>query len=359
MNKSPKPKNGSRAKNPKPKRNQSKKTPVPNGAPVSREVDAPVARGKVIQTTRAKTTTRANGDIAIRHREYVQDIAGSVAFAAVQQPINPGLAGLFPWLSTIAPSFESYRFNMLKFCFETESPTDSPGTLLLVVDYDASDPAPVSKAQAMAYRGSVRSPPWAACCHTSLKEDLSKRKTFFVRRAALAANEDVKLYDTGNLFVCTQAEADASAIGELYVEYDVELLTPQIGDIAVGEAVYGEWAAVGTSNAAPFGASGALANRGNLPALMTCTGTTTSVTTWTFTQPWSGVVAGNITGSTLVNPAFGGTGTIVTNAAITNTAANQAMFLGTASFQVGQTLTITLGNASINTAAADFGQGSF
>jgi len=98
---------------------------------------------------------------------------------------------------------------------------------VLAVDYDASDAAPLTKQQALAYRGSVRSPPWQNCCHTSLKEDLSKEKTYYVRPGAQPANTDIKTYDTGVLYAINQGVTTGGAVtGELYVEYDVLLMTP-------------------------------------------------------------------------------------------------------------------------------------
>jgi len=130
-------------------------------------------------------------------------------------------------LSTIAKNFESYRFRKLRFCYETEAPSSLGGSLVVALDYDATDVAPATKQQAMAYRGSVRSALWEPCCHSSILEDLNKQKSYFVRPAAQPANTDIKTYDTGNLFVCTQNVTTASAVcGELYVEYDVDLLTP-------------------------------------------------------------------------------------------------------------------------------------
>jgi len=58
-------------------------------------------------------------------------------------------------------------------------------------------------------------------------EDLRKQKTYFVRPAGVPLGTDVKEYDVGNLFAITQGVTTAGAVlGELYVEYDVLLMTP-------------------------------------------------------------------------------------------------------------------------------------
>jgi hypothetical protein len=197
------------------------------------------AQGKVKKTSRPKMNTLRNGDCHIVHREYIQDLTAqatspSTFNVAASLPINPGLAVTFPWLSKIAANFESYRFSKLKFCYETEAPSSLGGTQVLAVDYDASDVAPTTKQQALAYRDSVRCAPWQNCTHNSLKEDLSKQKTYFVRYGAAPANTDIKMYDTGNLFAINQGVTTGGAVtGELYVEYDVTLMTPLYENTAV------------------------------------------------------------------------------------------------------------------------------
>jgi len=154
-------------------------------------------------------------------------------FSVTAIAVNPGQAGSFPWLSSIAGRFESYLFQKLKYCYETEAPSSLGGTLVLSLDYDASDPTPASKQQALAYRNAVRSAPWTTCCHSSDLEDLRKQKTYFVRPAGLPANTDIKEYDTGNLFAITQGVTTSGAVlGELYVEYDVLLMTPVLEAIS-------------------------------------------------------------------------------------------------------------------------------
>jgi hypothetical protein len=169
-----------------------------------------------------------DGRVRVRHREYLADVAGSVAFAATGFAINPGIATSFPWLSNIAVNFESYLFRALSFEYETQKSASTSGTIMMAVDFDAADAAPASKTALMTYHNAVRSAVWGECCYRSDMMDLRKFGVQrYVRSGALAANLDIKTYDVGNLFVATQGEADTSAIGELYVVYDVELITPQ------------------------------------------------------------------------------------------------------------------------------------
>lgn len=294
------------------------------------------------------------GDARVVHREYIQDIAGSVAFAAVALSINPGLASTFPWLSNIARNYESYRFRKLKFCYETESSTATIGTLMLVVDYDAADPAPTSKAQAMTYRSAVRSAPWAMCCHDSLLEDLSKLKSEFIRGGLNPAGTDIKTYDIGTLYICTQGESNTNNIGELYVEYDIELLTPQLNsNVGVGEALSGVWNNLAVASGTPSAGN-------SLPATLSNAPGTSNVSTWTFQQSWSGTVSYDFVGTTLANSGgITGTATLDTRGNVVNATDTVVLGYSFISAIPGQTVILTCPNATLTTAVATFNQGLF
>ncbi len=205
------------------------------------EITVPAATTRLARTQapQIEHSLSPNGDgrVRIRHREYIQDISGSVAFANTQLNINPGISTTFPWLSQIARNYESYLFNKCEFQFETQKSSSTNGSLMMAVDFDAADSAPTSKTEIMSYHNAVRSAVWAECVNHSDKQDLAK---FGVQRynrfAALAANLDIKTYDVGNINVATQGCADTSAIGELYVDYDVEFMTPQTPSASTTDA---------------------------------------------------------------------------------------------------------------------------
>lgn len=285
---------------------------------------APVSQQRVTRTPNPQFEGMRNGDCRITHREYIGEINASTgspsAFASGSFVINPAQSASFPWLSTIAARYESYRFEKLRFCYETEAPSSLGGSLVMTVDYDASDPAPLSKQQAMAYRGAVRSAPWEECSHTSTPEDLRKRQSYFCRPGAVPANADVKLYDTGNLFVCTQNVSTASAVcGELYVEYSVILMTP-VYEIAL--AAFSGSASVGLTAAAPLGTNFVAASGNNLVASPNAAGTVLTVTGLVIGQEY--MLVWNIGGSgisaldvALVSGASAVTGSLVINSAST------------------------------------------
>lgn len=215
------------------------------------KVSAPVASSKKPKSSPKPNVQnlRKNG-IQVSHREYLSEISGSVTFTSEQYPINPGLGSTFPWLSSIARRYESYNFKRLHFSFETESPTSTPGAVMHAVDYDASDSAPTNKVSLMSYEGSVRSAPWVDSTFSALSSSLHKSKTYYIRSGALNANQDIKMYDVGNYFIATQGQTGTAVLGELYVEYVVDLFTPQLDSNVPSCSITG---ATGISIPLPFG----------------------------------------------------------------------------------------------------------
>lgn len=164
----------------------------------------------------------------VSHREYLGDLSMTNGFSARSYPINAGVAKTFPWLSRLASRFEKYSFKKLQFQYRPRCATTQAGAVFFCPDFDASDAAPEDKTQAMSYQSLADGSPWNEFVQICTKEELSGLRDYYVRTAGVPSGSDVKLYDVGNLFACTQG-VDTNFIGELWVDYDVELMIPQIG----------------------------------------------------------------------------------------------------------------------------------
>lgn len=317
---------------------------APKGA-----LKAPVSQGNVRKVREPVYLGRSsNGDVTVEHEEFIADISGSVGFADTLYPINPGMASTFPWLSQMAPLYESYKFEKLEFRYENQTSTTSLGAVMLAVDYDASDPAAVSKTQLATYRGYVRGPPWGEFSTSSEKEDLGKRTSYYVRTGVLGADQDVKLYDTGNLNVATSRQADTAVIGELYVRYRVKLMTPQLTSNGFGLALAGRYSATAAGSIPVANASS------NAP--LTVSGTAAAAT-YTSTGPFQCLVDVGIVGTTLTGTAYTGTATIseLSPDVIDNAALNERSCAVVNFTAPGQTLIVTVSAATITAYNARFG----
>lgn len=200
----------------------------------SMALSAPAANGTYVKHNKARMRSNKSG-MSVRHREYVQDITFGTPGDfnnMVALPINPGNRQLFPWLSGISSRFETYRFNRLCFIYEPQCGTDNEGTVMMAVDFDAVDPPPVDKLQFMTYDGAVRSPPWFAGKYECAPYNLHKYKEYYITpELTTPTSTDEKTYYVGNIYVATQSQSTPFTAGELYVEYDVTLSTPQLDNI--------------------------------------------------------------------------------------------------------------------------------
>ena len=190
---------------------------------------APVAVGN--KTYSSKPRYRNLGEnMIVAHNEYIGDIVGSSSAFSISKTLilNPGNRASFPWLASIASRYESYKFIKLNYRFLTERPTTESGYVALVPDYDPSDAPPLNKTVAFQYESTAKSAPWENVTMVSRPQNLSKRKSYFVRTQPVFDAGELPLADTGNLFVCVGGNSGAVTLGELWCDYEVMFMTPQI-----------------------------------------------------------------------------------------------------------------------------------
>lgn len=284
------------------------------------------------------------------HREFIGNVTGSVAFAIASTfAVNPGLTASFPWLAGIAQNWESYRFRKLRLCYYTRTGSNVPGSVILAHDPDSSDAAPSSEQVMTTYESCQEDAPWKDICmeikQTSLRE-IGPRK--FVRTTALSANQDIKLYDSGNLFVGT-VDGTAVAWGKLWVEYDIDFFTPQLQPAGL-EAEGGVLFNATASGALTTNLMGAATSSGSLVVtnalnVVTMSGLTIG------SEYLATLMIGAATATTAVTFTFGAGATVKT-AINSVSGANGASFGAAAGFIVNQTFTATALSATLTLGGA-------
>jgi len=176
-------------------------------------------------------SVKGSTDIRVRHREFVGTLqTGTGLFNLLASyVINPSNGALFPWLSALASRYESYLFHSLKIEFRTEQPTSAPGYILLVPDFNTTDPPPTSKSQAMQYQSMISGPLWQNYEIQFKREDLQKRKSYYCNNTVPIGTVDLTTFNTGVLYAaCGDIPAPANqAAGNIFVTYDVSLMTPE------------------------------------------------------------------------------------------------------------------------------------
>jgi len=215
----------------------------------SQRMSAPVAMGSRIRQSYSGLDT-----YRVKHEEYISDINGSVNFSVRKYRINAADIFCFPWLSSLAPNFEKYRFSKLEFKLKPQAPSTKPGVVMLAFDYDPTDAPPPTKAAMMQYDDATRVNSWS--------EVSMKFKPVGDKYTATSQSPDAsqqRLEDAASLFVATQAQDDSAAITELWVSYVVELKTPQArSDCDTFGLFDASWAALSPFNTADIVNSSAL-----------------------------------------------------------------------------------------------------
>jgi hypothetical protein len=212
----------------------------------------------------------SSGDsVRVVHREFIGDITSSVAFVNSQFSINPGLSGTFPWLSTIANSFEQYEFHGLMFVFRStsadalNSTNTALGTVIMAADYNAASQAYQSKIQMEQSMWCVSAKPSESqMAPIECDPKLNAARTFYVRQSGLPSGTDVRLYDLANFQLATVGSQAAAVVGELWVTYDVSLLKPQLNYGAPSQCFTSHWSLVPTAGNMLDGATADYNNMG-------------------------------------------------------------------------------------------------
>lgn len=315
-------------------------------------VRAPVAMG--VTNRAGSSRMHAQGhDLIISRREYVKDINGSVAFDVSRIDID---SNAFPWAKNFSTLYESYVFERCKFQFIPTTSSSATGYVILSPDYDPSDvhTSAEGKAEVINKADAKSGQAWTPIECVLKKADLRKQKSLYTGPApGHAIPADLRMHSAGRLWICTGGQADASVIGELWVEYTIRFMTPQLIKQKASSNATGDAARfAGTSNAAPFGTAAA---SGSIPATFAVTGTTTSSNTWTFTEPWSGYVYAKVSGVGIdLNVAGSGDESSIQFSQISTT--DDILFAWIDCDQ-GETFNMTIGNQSISAGVAYFVRG--
>lgn len=159
------------------------------------------------------------GYVTISHREYLAEAELVVGTDIRGYVINPSNPRTFTWLCTFARNFEKYRFRNIRLTYVPQAPTTAAGRVVLAYDKDSTDELPNGKAELYSYQGTVDTPVWQGTsisfpCDSTLR---------FVDSSNTA---ETRLVDLGQFITCTSSQTALNG-GEFFIDYTVELHTPQ------------------------------------------------------------------------------------------------------------------------------------
>jgi hypothetical protein len=129
----------------------------------------------------------------------------------------------------------------------------------------------------MAYKNAVRSPPWFCASNVSSPSDLAKRTTYYVRNPSNTGTQDPRLSDVGQFYLALETAATSSFYaGELYIEYDIVLMTPVLEQDSESGSAYSAGGAIATMFPSAAGAGTMVSAGPNPPVTFYSSSTTNS-----------------------------------------------------------------------------------
>jgi hypothetical protein len=281
-----------------------------------------ISRVQRTQVTQPKLEVHENR-VTIRHKEYVQGIAGtgSVFSIVSRLRLNPASETTFPWLSQIATSFETYRFKKLHFVSKPRCPTTTDGAIILSPDYDAADQAAQNEREVTMNADAVED-----SCSKSIRIALrperlnSAYKQHYTATDSRfsATKQDQKTLDCG--FLSIAVVGSNVPFSKLWVEYECELFTPQIISPAMNQGGAGNnktsGLAANTSNI--FQDNALLTSLQELQPIIEVLPSTSfpGPNLFKFKQDWNGFIDTDYTGTVITAvgaPLINGSGANVTS----------------------------------------------
>lgn len=185
---------------------------------------APVARTlRIRKQSKPKQKNISNG-VVITHSEMLSSVVThgtTLTYQCDSLVANPGRSVMFPWLSTIAANYDKYRFRKLSVSFVTNQPTSVGGKVGIGFDYDSTDPVPGDRIEFFALTHHTEGAVWDSL---TLPIPCDNQTRF----TNTHTTTDHKLIDLGQVLVMTdQVVATAANVGDIIVDYEVELIAAQ------------------------------------------------------------------------------------------------------------------------------------
>jgi len=155
------------------------------------------------------------------------DVTNSVNFTIQELTVNPGL-DVFPWLHTVAQAFEHYRLIKCSFSYAPFVGTSHVGMVGMAPDYNMDEPVATDFKDLMSQAGATRGQVFVEQrlrVDPAIAHALNKWK--YVRHQDYTVTER-SIYDACTIQIATERGANGNVIGEIYVDYTFEFMTPQV-----------------------------------------------------------------------------------------------------------------------------------
>lgn len=209
---------------------------------------------KHVSTNATSPPSFGSNRTIVRHREFIGNIQGSTGFEINTWNVNPGDESTFPWLSTLAQNYEKYRPIGIVFEFKSTSATalastnTALGTVMMAPRYNAiATSVPQSKMEMLQIENCVSvCPAESAMCGVECARNYNPLGVLYNRNGSTNVGSNEQMFDFCDFYLATDGMQAQAVIGELWVSYEIELLTPILNGGQVGNNI-NYFAAVSTT----------------------------------------------------------------------------------------------------------------
>lgn len=201
--------------------------------------------------SKANVRSTAKGMI-VKHTEYCGVVDNTTSRAAsydassgrktaaepLRLPLNPGDGTTFPWLTGIAARFEKYKFRALRFRYVPASSTYYTGSVSMCPIYDPSESIPSDRRALYNADGAKLSAVYQPLTLMIPGERLRETKYVRLEHSETIGDNELRLSDLGFMAIALLDVGENNNVvtntlphsyGNLFVDYEVELISPRVG----------------------------------------------------------------------------------------------------------------------------------
>jgi hypothetical protein len=142
--------------------------------------------------------------------------------------INPGLSRTFPWGHATSNSFEKYHVINMTVRYQPTTRTDRTARIVIVPEYDPSDPSPPDEATALNTAGATSGAVWQEMSIPLISSKIHSANRWLLTRSE-PPTTSIQNYDGVKVFFSAYSDSNViPSAGFLFLDYEIELKTPQV-----------------------------------------------------------------------------------------------------------------------------------